>query len=419
MRAVVLTIGDELLIGQVVNSNAAWIGEQLSALDVDVHRMITISDEESEIRRFVRESLRDAAIVICTGGLGPTHDDITAQAVAAEFDVDMQRRDDILEQLRDRFSARGRDLPKSAVRQADVPEGFHAEPNTRGTAPALMKSWEDDGRKQFLALLPGVPHEMKEFMRSVVLPRIQGMIDAGVVRRKTILSAGLVESELKDRLEGVEDRLGDGLSLAFLPNVTGVRMRITARADTDDEADTRIGDLESWIGDRIGAFIFGEGTDTLEGVVGRLLSEQGFSLAVAESCTGGLIGSRVTDIPGSSEYFRGGVVSYSNLAKWSVISVDRDTLETHGAVSRETAEQMARGVRLLMDADIGLATTGIMGPGGGTDDKPVGTLWMGLAVEGETASEHVRLGTDRESNKKRAATAALNMLRRRLEAWDN
>lgn len=415
MRAVVLTIGDELLIGQVVNSNAAWIGEQLSSLGVDVHRMITIPDEEGEIRRFVRESLEDAQILICTGGLGPTHDDITARAVAAEFGVGLQRRDDIVDLLRERFSARGRELPKSAFRQADVPEGFHAEPNTRGTAPALFREWDDGGRKHFLALLPGVPHEMKEFMRTAVRPRVQSMVEAGVVRRKTILSAGLVESELKDRLEGVEDRLDGGLSLAFLPNVTGVRMRITARADTDAEADERIGDLESWIRDRVGEFIFGEGTETLEGVVGRLLSERGLSLAVAESCTGGLIGSRVTDIPGSSSYFRGGVVSYSNLAKWSVISVDQDTLEMNGAVSRETAQQMAEGVRRLLEADIGLATTGIMGPGGGTDDKPVGTLWMGLATARGTTTEHVRLGTDRESNKQRAATAALNLLRRRLE----
>ncbi|NNF04619.1 MAG: competence/damage-inducible protein A, partial [Rhodothermales bacterium] len=406
MRAIILTVGDELLIGQVIDSNAAWIGEQLAAVGVDVHRMITVSDEESEIRRFVRESLQDASILICTGGLGPTHDDITKEAVAAEFGVGLERREDIIERLRERFSARGRDLPNSAYRQADVPEGFHAEPNRRGTAPALIRQWEGDESPRLLALLPGVPHEMKEFMRSAVMPRIEDMLQDGVVRRKTILSAGLVESELKDRLEGVEDRLSGQLSLAFLPNVSGVRMRITAHAESDDEAVKHISELESWIRERIGTYVFGEGTDTLESVVGRLLTERGRTLAVAESCTGGLIGSLITDVPGSSAYFRGGVVSYSNQAKWNVISVDRDTLERHGAVSSETAEQMARGVRTLLDADIGLATTGIMGPGGGSDDKPVGTLWMGIANADGTASEHVRLGNERETNKQRAAAAA-------------
>lgn len=411
MRATVLTIGDELLIGQIVDTNAAWIGERLTALGVRPVRLETVGDEADQMHDALSRALRSGRITIVTGGLGPTHDDMTRDVVASFFGVPLQEDADILEGIRERFARRNMELPRSNHVQALVPEGFEAVPNPAGTAPALVGPYGHPDGEGLIALLPGVPYEMQSFMQDDILPRIAAMSGADVVRQKTLLSVGVSESALADHLDGVQQMLGPERTLAFLPNLRGVRLRLTALGD---EADARLAELESFVRERAGKWIYGEGDDTLEAAVGRLLHEQGLTIATAESCTGGMVAHRLTDVPGSSAWVVGGVVAYSNEVKEALLGVSDETLRAFGAVSRQTACEMASGVRSRLGADIGISTTGIMGPGGGSPEKPVGTFWMGISSRRRTVALPLTLGTDRGRNKERASTAVLDLLRREV-----
>ena len=410
MTVEVLSIGDELLIGQVVNTNASWLGDQLARLGATVRHIVTLGDSEDDIQAAVRLAASRADLVIVTGGLGPTHDDKTKEAVAALYGATIEFRQDLYDDLEARFRRVGKQMSLSNRSQAEVPAGFEVLPNRWGSAPGLYyEAGEAD-----IAILPGVPREMKGLFDAFLAPRIEGRTDTRVLRQKTLLTTGIAESRLHDMIGDIAPWEQEGASLAFLPNLHGVRLRLSATGGSADEAAALLARFEARVRPVAGPYLYGEGSETLEGAVGGLLSERGLWVATAESCTSGLVASRLTDVPGASAWVRGGVVAYDNAVKMASLGVAAETINSHGAVSREVVSAMAEGVRERLGADVGVATSGIMGPGGGSADKPVGTLWLAVATSERTVPLKVMLRHDRGGNKAQAATAALNLLRRVL-----
>ncbi|MDA1029240.1 MAG: competence/damage-inducible protein A [Bacteroidetes bacterium] len=407
MTAAIVTIGDEILIGQIVNSNSTWIGAELTTVGVSVELSLSVGDVREDILAALELVVPRFEITIVTGGLGPTHDDITRECVAEFFGVKLVPDDSILEVVRKRFESRGIEMPPSNHSQALVPQGFEAIVNAAGSAPALVL----DQPQRLFVVLPGVPHEMKLFMTSHVLPSLK--LRGGLVERaqKTLMVVGIGESSLQQKLEGLEHFLDEARKLAFLPNLLALRLRITT---TGPESMERLLEFESWIRDRASDWIYGENDETLEEAVGRLFSQSNNTLAVAESCTGGFIAHTITNVPGSSAYFLGGITAYSNQAKESQLGVGAATLESFGAVSKQTACEMADGVRRAFGATVGISTTGILGPGGGTAERPVGTVWLAISTEQKTLAIKQQFGIDRLRNKERVLSAALNLLRRWL-----
>lgn len=410
MRAIVVTIGDELLVGDTINTNAAWLGAALSACGIELVRIETVGDDPEAICQALRRARQEASLVLLCGGLGPTHDDRTREALAMCLGRSLQLREDILSQIEAYFRQRQRPMPERNRVQALVPEGFEPLVNTVGTAPGL---WMEDAHGVVVAL-PGVPHELEHLMQNAVLPRLTRRTGRRVVQQRTLITAGIGESALQQQLEGVETLLDENLSLAYLPGPYGVRLRLTARAHNAETAQQRLERLEAFVRDRIGTALVGTNGDTLEAVVGRLLRAQGKTLAVAESCTGGHIADRITDISGASAYFQGGIVAYSNAVKVTLLGVDPQILAREGAVSEAVAVQMAQGARQCLQADVGLATTGIAGPTGGTAEKPVGTVWIGLADAQNAYARQYYLPADRLRFKQRATAMALDLLRQHL-----
>ena len=411
MTAELLTIGDELLIGQIVNTNAAWIGERLSLIGVEVVRMVTVGDGEAVICAAIEEAVARADVVILTGGLGPTHDDVTRNALARAFGVPLVYDEQMFEAVKERFAGRGYAMPESNRTQALRPAGFEALPNPVGTAPGLWRAGAKDGPGRVVAALPGVPHEMKTLMEREVLPRLEALGDRRVIRHKTLLTTGIGESHLQEKIGDLSAFLGPDLSLAFLPSTSGVRLRVTARGEDAEEVEERLRGLESALRERVGKYIYGEGDDTLEGVVGEMLRARGLTIATAESCTGGFVCHRLTNVSGASAYVLGGVVAYANAVKEDALGVDPEALEAYGAVSEIVARQMAEGVRKRLGAAVAVSTTGIMGPTGGTPEKPVGTVWVGFADADGSRARRYRFAHDRRTNKELSSTVALNMVR--------
>lgn len=411
VNAVLLSVGDELLVGQVVNANAAWLGDVLTRHGFDVVRATAVGDDAAAIGQALADAFRDADVVVVTGGLGPTHDDVTREAVAAYFGLDLVHSEEALAWVRARYAHTGQPMPASNRRQALVPAGFTALRNPAGTAPGL---WFEPGRGQALALLPGVPREMRALVEEAVLPRLTAREGRRVIARRTLLTAGLGESALAEAIGELGPWLDAGRRLAFLPAPGLVRLRLTALAETAEAAEARLDAFEAHLLARIGPHVFGRDDETLEEAVGALLARLGRTVAVAESCTGGLVLNRLTNVSGASAYVLGGVVAYGNSVKRSALGVDEAALDEAGAVSEAVARQMARGVRARLGADVGLATTGIAGPGGATPDKPVGLVWIGYAdAEGDFAVRFL-FAHDRLLNKELTATAALDLLRRHL-----
>jgi nicotinamide-nucleotide amidase len=413
MTAEIVAIGDELLIGQVVNTNAAWIGERLTGIGAHVARAAVLGDDLDGLVRELDLALRRADFVVVTGGLGPTHDDVTKEAVCRLFGVELREDPDILAAVRARFARRGIRMAESNVGQAAIPDGFIALPNAHGTAPGLWRDADSEGRGT-IVLLPGVPYEMKALMEEAVLPRLQSRPDVRSTARRTLLTTGIGESNLQELFGDLSAWLDRNTGLAYLPSIHGVRLRISAEAESVAQAQERVAGFADHLCGIAGRFVYGSDGDTLEAVVGRVLADRGWTIATAESCTGGLVASRITDVPGSSRYFGGGVVAYANSVKEDALGVSPDLLEEHGAVSGPVVEAMAAGVRTRFGADVGVATSGIMGPGGGSEEKPVGTVWLAADIRGEVRAVRVRLGGTRDRNKEQAATAALNLVRLRL-----
>jgi nicotinamide-nucleotide amidase len=412
VRCEIVGVGTELLLGQIVNTNAAWIGQRLADVGWDCLRHTTVGDNEARIAEVLREALGRADGVIVTGGLGPTQDDVTREAVAAVAGVPLVRRPVLEDWLRERFARMGTRMAEMNLRQADVPEGARYIDNPRGSAPGLIV--EVGGTP--LYAVPGVPREMEGMLERVVLPDLAARAGEGrAIVSRVLRTAGVGESRLAERLTPLWEAAGGGqVTLAYLASAGEVRVRLTAVGATREEALAEIAPVEAKIREELGEIVYGVDDETLEAAVGRLLGERNGTLATAESLTGGLLGGRVTAVAGSSAYYLGGVVAYATEAKAALLGVDRDLLATQGPVSEPAAAAMAEGARRAFGADLGLATTGVAGPTE-QDGRPVGTLCLGVADAAGTATATMRAPGDRAQVRAWAATVALDLLRRRLE----
>jgi nicotinamide-nucleotide amidase len=408
MRSAIITIGDEILIGQVTDTNAVWISKQLNALGVQVREMVTVSDEAKQIIETLDRYMGRYDLLIVTGGLGPTTDDITKQTLAAYFDSKMVTHQEVLDRITGFFKERGRSMIESNLRQADVPEACRVLMNNHGTAPGMW--FEKDGT--ILISLPGVPYEMKGLMEDHVIPELKQMNNVPQVVHRTIMTQGVPESYLAAMLRDWETALPDCVKLAYLPRPGIVRLRLTIVDKCATEAkqllDVSIGKLLKIIPEHV----FGYDDITLEESLGSLLRETGLTLASAESCTGGNIARMITSVPGSSTYYSGSVIAYENRIKSMVLGVDPQVIEEKGAVSREVVEQMAEGVRKVMGTDAAISTSGIAGPDGGTKEKPVGTTWICVQHKEESYARKYRFGGSRQRIIEQASHTALQLLRR-------
>jgi nicotinamide-nucleotide amidase len=409
MKAAIVTIGNELLQGFVVDTNAAWLGKELLSLGVEVVEHLSVGDEEEAIRKAVLAGLAEADLVIATGGLGPTSDDVTRPVVAGIFDATLVRDKRVLKDIQSRFKARGLRMPAINRDQALVPYPGRFFPNPVGSAPGLV--FEKSGKT--CILLPGVPWEMKVLFEQEVQGFVRKWARGSCILTKTLRTTGITESALAERIVPLARRWPIG-TLAYLPSTSGVDLRVKAEGSTRRKAQKRVESYARNLAKAVEPYLYGTGEETLEGAVGRLLHENRKTVAVAESCTGGLIGDRLTNIPGSSAYYLGGAIAYSNLLKHRLLGVSNLILRKCGAVSEECARQMAKGVRDLCGADFGLAVTGIAGPGAGSEKKPVGLIYISLANGRKVRVEkHHFLNTRREI-KERTAQAALNLFRKEL-----
>ena len=411
MKAYIISIGDELLLGQTVNTNASLIGEKLSNLNIDVTKISVIGDDASVIRDEFNNAWINSDIVLVTGGLGPTHDDVTRNCVVKFFKTNLSLNEDVLKDIIELFAKWEREITDINKDQANVPEIAEVIRNNKGTAPGY---WIEKDDKIFV-VMPGVPYEMEEMMNSFVIPKIleMGLDKQGLVRRLILNTTGIPESHLFERLGDLEEILGEA-KLAFLPNQYGVKLRITVKGEDEETVNNNLIEVEQKIRAKAGRFIFGKNHETLENVVGKLLEKRDLTISVAESCTGGSLANHLTNVSGSSKYFDRGVVSYSNASKVEILKVDEDVLIEQGAVSMEVAMQMADGVRSTSGTDIGVSTTGIMGPTGATTDKPVGLVYIGFCDEKVCTARKVIFGGDRLLNKQRTVQAALDLVRRQV-----
>ena len=412
MKVELLTIGTELLLGHTVDTNAAELGRGLAAAGAELIRGTTVPDRPETIRASVAEALDRTGFVIATGGLGPTRDDMTKSVVAELLGKRLVLDERLLASIEERFRRLQRAMPAINRIQAEVPEGATVLPNPRGTAPGL---WLEDRNGRVVVLLPGVPREMRGLLVDEVLPRIvDRLAGAGarsVVRSRTLRTTGVSESALAERVGAIEPEIAP-LTLAYLPSVDGVDLRVTAWALPLVDADTRLDRVVARLKIAVGEHAYGEDGADLAAVVLDALRTRRSRLGVAESCTGGLVAERITRIPGASDTFIGGVVAYADVIKTAALKVPLETLAAHGAVSEETVCAMAEGAQRLFSTDCAIAVTGIAGPSGGTPDKPVGTVWLAARAHTTTRAVKRVFPGDRDEIRRRAAQAALDLLRR-------
>lgn len=407
----IVTIGDELLLGFTIDTNGAYLARRLAAIGIRVARRTSVGDDAAAIVGAVREALDRTGAAITTGGLGPTADDRSKAAVAAVFGRGMTIDEEHVAWMQDRWRSRfGRQMPQSNLAQASLPIGSTKLANRHGSAPGVFI---EDDRGRWVAMLPGVPREMRGMTDDTLVPLLAQRYPASiVVRSRTLRSTGVAESLVGDRLGRLQ--LGDGVSLAYLPAVEGVDLRLTVAGLDAEAADRRLDGSAATIRAEIAEAIYGEGDDDLASVVLDLCRRTHRTIAVAESCTGGMLGARLTAISGSSDVVLGGVIAYENRVKRELLGVAEADLAAHGAVSEAVAKAMARGARDRFRASIALAITGIAGPGGGSADKPVGTVWIALDLDGLVSARLFSMIGDREEVRRRSAQAALDMLRRAL-----
>jgi len=408
--AEILTIGDEILYGQITDTNSQWISSELDQLGIRVIRKTTVGDTKEAILGAFAEAENRADMVLITGGLGPTNDDLTMPMLAQYFDSEIVMNEAVLEHVKHFFESRGRTFTELNKRQALVPEVAEVLHNEMGTAPG---TWYERNGKVFVSM-PGVPHEMKNLMKTLVLPKLAKFFKTPVIYHKLIKTVGIGESFLADKIKDWEDSLPQHISLAYLPSVGQVRLRLTAVGEHRDELKADVQKLIDKLIPLAESYIYGYDDTTLEEAVGQLLKAQGKTIALAESCSGGYVQHKITTIAGSSEYFQGGVVPYHNHHKINVLGVKPETLEAHGAVSEECVKEMAEGVRTLFKADIGASSSGIAGPGGGTEEKPVGTVWIAFADGKETITKKLQLTQNRLLNIELTQIAVLNLVRKSL-----
>ena len=413
MQIELLTIGDELLLGFTVDTNAAYLARALAAIGVEIVHRTTVGDDAEKIAAAVSEAIERTGAVITTGGLGPTADDRTRPVIATLFGRELVLDESIVAQIEARFwrmtSAK---MPQTNIVQAMVPAGARVLENHHGTAPGL---WIEDAQGRWVAMLPGVPREMRGLTQDSILPILRERIGAAPVAivSRTIRTTGIGESALAERL-GELGKSVDGMPLAFLPGWAGVDLRLTSRTLPPDEATRALDSAERMLRDVAGPVVYGTESDDLTELILDMCRERGLHIATAESCTGGLLGARLTAIPGSSDVYHGGVIAYDNSVKTKLLGVSDVTLRERGAVSEQAAREMAEGCAKSLGAQIGVGITGVAGPGGGTEEKPVGTVWIAVSGIGETrALGRVYVG-DREEIRMRATQASLDQIRRGL-----
>jgi len=409
MDCEIITIGDELISGHKVDTNSAFIARQLTRIGLNVKYKSSVGDSVSAMEEGFRLALQRAKVIITTGGLGPTDDDITKKAIVKVFKRNLIFNEEILEDLKKRFAKRGIEMPAINQNQALLPQGATLFPNKYGSAVGICIP--EKGR--IFISLPGVPFEMEQIMTDEVIPYLKELSHDQTIKVVSLKTIGIIESKLAELItDGL--KLKQNVKLAYLPSPGGIELRISATAEHENEADEAVQKTLREIETRVGRYIFGHDEDTLESVVGQLLIDNDRTLAVAESCTGGQLGMQITATPGSSKYFLGGIISYSNDVKIDQLRVDKEIIKKYGAVSEECAIAMARGCRELFGSDYSLSVTGIAGPDGGTDEKPVGLTYIGLSSIHDTFAKEFNFGSLRKTNRTRAIYAALEMLRRNI-----
>ncbi|MEM9830127.1 MAG: competence/damage-inducible protein A [Bacteroidota bacterium] len=410
--AEVITIGDEILYGQTLDTNTQWMGRQLNAIGIKIIRKVAVGDQQEEIIKALDEATQRADIILITGGLGPTKDDITKKTLAEYFDTSLVVDEKVLDYVRTLFSKRN--LPMNALNEAQalMPKGCTVITNTMGTAPGM---WFEQDEKVYMSM-PGVPYEMETMMEKSVLPKLKSIFSLPAIYHQMIQTVGIGESWLAEQIEDWEDQLPSHIRLAYLPSFGRVKLRLTAVGNNRLELENDVAEQVKQVVPLIEKYVFGYGDITLEEAVGEMLAKDDKTLSVAESCTGGYLAHTITSIPGCSRYFQGGVVAYSNQLKMNLLDVPEQTLAQHGAVSEETIRAMAEGVRKNLKTDFGVATSGIAGPDGGTPEKPVGTVWIAVAGPHGTVAKKISLSKDRLVNVRRSTVVALNMLRQAVQA---
>ncbi|MEZ5196552.1 MAG: competence/damage-inducible protein A [Bacteroidales bacterium] len=412
MKAEIISIGDELLIGQVINTNASWIAEQLNLSGISVYQIVTISDERVHILKTLKEAGDRSDIILITGGLGPTKDDITKETLCEYFETKLSFNEEVFKNIQLLFEKRGYKISELNRKQAEVPEGCIPLPNIHGTAPGM---WFEKKNTIYVSM-PGVPFEMKALLSDFVIPGLLSRFKTGAIVHKTILTHGLPESLLAKKIEHWEDNLPKHLKLAYLPKPGAVRLRLTGKGNDKSALENEIEEEIRKLQLIIPTEIFGFDNDSLSQKVGQLLREKGMTISTAESCTGGFIAHLITSVAGSSDYFKGSIIAYANEIKEQSLGVKTQTLIDHGAVSEETVLEMVTGIKSRFKTDCAIATSGIAGPGGGTDEKPVGTTWIAISTPFKTFAKVYEFGDNRERNITKAAMTALNLIRKELSS---
>ncbi|SFT52609.1 competence/damage-inducible protein cinA [Lishizhenia tianjinensis] len=406
MRAEIITIGDEILIGQTVDTNSAWMGQLLSSNGISIFRTTSISDTKDEIIAAVDAAMQRSELVLMTGGLGPTKDDITKHTLCEYFDTPLKINQEVLERIEAFFAQRNRPMLEVNVQQAAMPEACTVLPNKQGTASGM---WFEK-YNSILVSMPGVPYEMKGLMTEEVMPRLQKRLNISAIYHRTLMTQGIGESFLAEQIADWEDKVrAEGFGLAYLPNLSTVKLRLTSPRGEEDA--TRIEDLFQELEERLPVHVFGRDDVMLEEAVGNLLKDKGITVGAIESCTGGELSAKFVSIAGSSAYYLGSLVTYTDALKQKMVGVQKETLVKHGAVSEQTVIEMAEGGRKVLDTDYAIAISGIAGPDGGTEEKPVGTVWMAIASEQGTQTRCLHLGSNRSRNIQITVQHALNTLR--------
>jgi nicotinamide-nucleotide amidase len=405
--AELLTIGDEILFGQITDTNSQWMSQQLSDIGIKVIRKTSVGDQEEEILNAFAEAEKRADVILITGGLGPTSDDLTKPCLSQYFNSPLVMNEKALQEVTAFFKSRGRELTELNRQQAALPAACEKIANPVGTAPGM---WFDRGNKIFMSM-PGVPHEMKRMMRDHVLPRLKNKFELPVIHHQVIRTIGQGESFLAEKIANWEKALPAHIKLAYLPSLGEVKLRLTCYGESFEKLKEEANHQTQLLVDRIGSYIYGYGEDPIEVAIGKLLSEKNLTLSIAESCTGGNVSRMITSVPGSSSYFQGSIIPYSYEIKMAQLGIKPETLQEYGAVSEQTIVEMATNVRQRFSTTIGVATSGIAGPGGATPEKPVGTVWIAYADEQRVITKKLQLSTERHLNIQLASMAVLNLIR--------
>ncbi len=410
-KAAIISIGDEILFGQTLDTNAHWISGELDTLGIRVFKRYSIGDTKEEILKTLKQAEEEADIVLITGGLGPTSDDLTKPCLVEYFNTHLVRNEEMLKNIQTLFAARGREMTKLNEAQADMPANSEAVLNAVGTAPGMW--FERNGK--VVVSMPGVPYEMRRMMSTTILPKLKEKYVNGVLCHRIVRTVGIPESKLADLIKDWEDGLPVHIKLAYLPTLGTVKLRLTAQGTDEKQLLDHMQEEINKVLPLVEKYVYGFDEEEIEEAIGNMLQEQNKTLSVAESCTGGFLAHKITSVPGSSNWFQGAMVPYSNAIKNAQLDVPKSILEEHGAVSEPVVQLLAKNVRTKFNTDVGISISGIAGPSGGSEEKPVGTVWICYSDEKKTVSKKFNFTKDRMLNIQFTSIAALNMIRINLD----